>query len=310
MNEFTLIEKFFIQQPIQRTDVVLGIGDDCAIVQVPSEQELVITTDTLVENVHFFANAIPFDLGFKSLAVNLSDLAAMGATPAWFTLALTLPQANDVWLQEFCKGIFQLAKQYHVQLIGGDLTRGPLTITIQAHGFVPRNQALRRSRAQVGDLIYVTNTLGDAALGLLFLHQKIKLDKTTQEYVLNRLHRPVPRIDIGEKLRDNAHAMIDISDGLAADLGHILESSKVGATVYVDQVPFSTALRESISRDQAIALALNGGDDYELCFTAAREKKFDFNCTCIGQITDTQVLDLRYGDGNKYNGNIHGYQHF
>ena len=310
MNEFELIEKFFYQQAIHRSDVVLGIGDDCAIVQVPAEQQLVITTDTLVAGVHFFENTEPFDLGFKSLAVNLSDLAAMGATPAWITLALTLPALNEAWLQAFSKGFFQLAKQYNVQLIGGDLTRGPLTITVQAHGLVPHDQALCRSHAQPGDLIYVTNTVGDAALGLLFLQQKIHLDKAQQAAVLNRLHRPEPRIDIGKKLRGHAHAVIDISDGLAADLGHILEKSHVGATIYVDQLPVSSVLREATTPDQAISLALNGGDDYELCFTATADKKFDFNCTCIGKITDTQTLALRFSDEQSYNGAIHGYQHF
>lgn len=311
MNEFDIIRNFFTKQAIQRPDVVLGIGDDCAVVQVPKDQDLVITTDTLVEKIHFMNDASPFDVGYKSLAVNLSDLAAMGATPAWITLALTMPKPNETWLREFCKGLFELAQRFNVQLIGGDLTHGPLTITIEAHGFVPKNQALRRDGAKPGDLIYVTHTLGDAALGLRFLQEKnLHLEKQAEEYLLTRLHRPEPRVAIGEKLLGNAHAAIDISDGLAADLGHILENSGVGATVYVNELPLSEVMRESISRDDAIALALNGGDDYELCFIAPQNKTFELNCTCIGKITNTSGLDLRHRDGKKYTGAIHGYQHF
>lgn len=311
MNEFDIIQNFFTQQFIQRNDVILGIGDDCAIVQPPKDQEIVITTDTLVEKVHFDTETSPYDIGHKSLAVNLSDLAAMGATPAWATLALTMPKPNEAWLREFSKGLFELAKRFNVQLIGGDLTQGPLTITIQTQGFVPKNQALRRDGAKAGDLIYVTHTLGDAAFGLLCLQQKtIHLEKKAEEHFLTRLHRPEPQIIIGEKLRGIANAAIDISDGLAADLKHILKSSHVGATIYVNEIPLSTMMSESISRDDAIALALNGGDDYELCFTAPPNKAIESDCTCIGKITEHSGLDLRYRDGKKYTGAIHGYQHF
>jgi thiamine-monophosphate kinase len=311
-SEFNIIQQFFYQQTVQRAEVVLGIGDDGAIVQVPAQQELVITVDTLVENIHYLKNTAPFDIGFKALAVNLSDLAAMGATPAWITLALTLPEINEGWLQEFCRGLFTLSNQHKVQLIGGDLTRGPSSITIQAHGFIPCKQALQRHKAQAGDLIYVTHTLGDAALGLLFAEKKVIGKQHFVEYALARLNRPEPRIHIGEKLRNVAHAAIDISDGLAADLGHILEKSRVGAIIQVDQLPLSPALRESVPYEQAIALALNGGDDYELCFTLPTAKKamLDFNCTCIGKITEKMGLDLRCKDGSEYTIKIAGYQHF
>lgn len=311
MNEFDIIQSFFNKQIIQRNDVVLGIGDDGAIVKVTPDQEIVITTDTLVEKVHFGTDTPAYDIGYKSLAVNLSDLAAMGATPAWITLALTMPKSNEAWLREFSKGLFELANRFNIQLIGGDLTHGPLAITIQAHGFVPKNQALRREGAKSGDLIYVTHTLGDAALGLLYLQQKtIHLEKAAEEYLLTRLNRPEPRVAIGEKLRGIAHAAIDISDGLAADLGHLLKSSRMGAIVYVNEIPLSRVMSESINRDEAIALALNGGDDYELCFTAPPNQIIELDCTCIGKITEQSGLILKHRDGTKYTGAIHGYQHF
>lgn len=309
MNEFDIIAQFFAKQIVTRPDVILGIGDDCAIVEVPADQQLAITTDTLVAGVHFPTDTPAFDIGYKSLAVNLSDLAAMGATPAWITLALTLPEKNVRWLTEFSRGLFELAQRYQIQLIGGDITRGPLTITIEAKGFIPKNQALKRSAAKVGDLIYVTNTLGDAALGLLCAEKKISLQPDYQTYLLSRLNRPEPRVEIGEQLRGIAHAAIDISDGLAADLGHILEKSQVGATVYVDALPLSEALLRSVATPQAIELALNGGDDYELCFTAPKEIH-DSRFTCIGIITQTLRLNLLYKDERPYSGKVNGYQHF
>lgn len=312
MNEFDIIETFFTKQPISRNDVILGVGDDCAITEVPADQQLVITTDTLISGVHFPENTSAYDIGYKSLAVNLSDLAAMGSTPAWITLALTLSDANEKWLSEFSQGIFDLTKRYNVQLIGGDLTHGSLSVTIQAFGLVKKNQAIRRSTAQPGDLIYVTHTLGDAALGLLIVQNKMSVSKKIADHFIAHLNRPEPRIEIGKSLLGIANAAIDISDGLAADLGHILKLSQVGARIYVDQLPLSAALRESVSSSQAIALALNGGDDYELCFTVPKEKQnlLKEGFTCIGVITEDQTLDLRYQDGSTYNGLINGYRHF
>lgn len=311
LHEFDIIEKFFKQQPVLRSDVILGIGDDAAIVQVPP-QNLIITADTLVENVHFLKNTAAFDIGFKALAVNLSDLAAMGATPAWITLALTLPKVDESWLKNFCCGLFELAQRYNVQLIGGDLTHGPLAITIQAHGFVPHQQAIRRDGAKAGDLIYVTHTIGDAALGLLYAKKQISANPAFIDFLLTHLNRPEPQVQIGEKLRGAASAAIDISDGLAADLGHILKKSGVGAIINVDSLPLSQALRASVSHEQALELALNGGDDYELCFTIPEKKVeiLDFDCTYIGMIIDGEGLDLQLKDGSKYNTKISGYQHF
>lgn len=320
MHEFAVIEHFFASQTVHRSDVALGIGDDCAIVAVPTDQQLVITTDTLINGVHFPVNTSAEDIGYKSLAVNLSDLAAMGATPAWITLALTLPHIDENWLSKFRHGFFELASHYNIQLIGGDLTQGPLAITVQAQGFVPENRAITRSGAKTGDLIYVTNTLGDAGLALLFINKKTDVSLTHQHSILEKFNRPTPRIEIGETLRDFATAAIDISDGLAADLTHILKRSGVGATLNVDKLPISAAVKNSVSREKAISLALNAGDDYELCFTIPNHKEramldafkkySNATCTCIGMITDTTTLDLLFNDGKKYNGSSQGYQHF
>jgi thiamine-monophosphate kinase len=309
MTEFELIEKFFKQTP-PRTDVVLGIGDDCAIVDIPAQQQLAVTTDTLVSGVHFFENTAAFDIGYKSLAVNLSDLAAMGASPAWVTLALTMPFADEKWLAEFCRGFFELTQRFNLQLIGGDLTRGPMSITVQAAGFLPKGKALTRAGAMPGDLIFVSGTVGDAALALRCLQEKIAVD----EFTLTKLHRPEPRIELGEKLLELAHAAIDISDGLAVDLKHILEKSSVGAVIDVDRLPLSDALRAAVSENEAIALALNGGDDYELCFTAPAAhadifRKMQLPVTCIGKITMQKTLEL-HQNGKIYHGKIAGYRHF
>jgi len=319
MHEFELIKKFFTQQSISRHDVILGIGDDCAIINVPRDQQLAITTDTLVNGVHFPTNTSPYDIGYKSLAVNLSDLAAMGASPAWITLALTLPEASEDWLTEFSRGFFELASRYKIQLIGGDITRGPLTITIAAHGLIPKHLAITRSGAKPGDLIYVTNTLGDAGLALLFLNKEVEMDPSDQNVILTRLNRPEPRTEIGELLRGIAHAAIDISDGLAADLGHILKQSHVGATIHVDQLPLSNTMRNVVPHEKALSLALNAGDDYELCFTIPQDqeaalmealKKCNCSYTCIGTITATHALDLQFKNGKKYHDKPTGYRHF
>ncbi len=294
MNEFALIQQFFNQHPVQRPDVVRSIGDDCAIVTVPFDKQLAISTDTLVSGVHFFPDMPAIDLGYKALAVNLSDLAATGATPAWALLALTLPKANTTWLQAFSQGFFELAERYHVALIGGDTTRGPLTITVHIHGFVSPRCALTRSGAKPGDEIYVTGTLGDAGLGLQLLQTPAAHPQ--RDYFISRLYRPTPRVEAGQALCHLASAAIDISDGLAADLTHILERSQVGATLFATQLPLTGEhTHENILR------ALTAGDDYELCFTVPSEKKplllqamKALNCpiTCIGYIDDKHTLTV------------------
>ena len=312
MNEFTIIQHYFAAHALKRTDVTLGIGDDAAIITPPHNQQIVITTDTLVSGIHFPTTTSAYDIGYKALAVNLSDLAAMGATPAWLTLSITLPNPDETWLHYFSEGFFALANQYNAQLIGGDLTRGPLTITIQAHGLVPTGQAIRRSGAKFGDLIYVTDTLGDAALGLTCAQQQKILPPQHEKIVLAKLNRPSPKIRIGEQLRGIASAAIDISDGFAADLTHILESSHVGAEINIENIPLSYALKHSLSSQDALHFALCGGDDYELCFTVPPEKQYLVSATAtqIGHITNTNKLDLRYADGTKYSLSNNGYQHF
>lgn len=319
MNEFQIIKNFFTQQTVNRADVKKGIGDDCAIVSVPPLHQLAITTDTLIAGVHFPSETEPMDIGYKSLAVNLSDLAAMGAAPAWVTLALTLPDKNPKWLKSFCEGFFSLAAKFNVQLIGGDLTKGPLSITVQALGFLPNQHHLLRSNAKAGDLICVTGTLGDARLALKHSNQPFNLSAADHAYLYQRLNRPIPRIECSKAIINLAHAAIDVSDGLAADLTHILTASEVGAIIYVDQIPLSSTLRHHLSYDEAIHFALTGGDDYELCFTMPTSNKTELlhkfrslncNLTTIGVITDQPGFILSYQNGKPYNGPTQGYQHF
>lgn len=319
MHEFDLISKYFSTQTMHRDDIRVGIGDDAAVVLPPHDQELAITTDTLVSGLHFPESTLPYDIGYKSLAVNLSDLAAMGAKPAWLSLALTLPKNDEEWIESFCNGFFTLANRYKAQLIGGDLTHGPLSITIQAMGFTPRGSAILRRGAKAGDLIYVTGTLGDAGLGLRLIQKQIQVDSIYQREVLEKLHRPEPRLATAEHLRGLASAAIDISDGFAADLGHILKASGVGAKINIEDLPLSESLSRSLSMDEALALALTAGDDYELCFTVPKQKQAELEkklsslpCryTLIGEITAHKDLDLRFNNGNKYHGPLLGYQHF
>ncbi len=296
-SEFSIIKQYFEHITDTRHDVVVGIGDDCALLQCPTAQQLAVSIDTLVEGIHFFRDVDPEHLGHKSLAVGLSDLAAMGATPAWFTLALTLPDVNSTWLAAFSKGLAELAKLHHIALVGGDTTQGPLTITIQVHGFVNARQAMRRDGANRGDGVYVTGSVGDAGAALALKQQTLASSAlSTQElqFLYQRLERPTPRVEIGKKLVGIASAAIDISDGLVADLGHILQKSGVGAHIELDRLPYSHALsRFTAQREQ---LALYSGDDYELCYTAPPEhvawiqEQLKGQCTRIGIITDDRGI--------------------
>jgi thiamine-monophosphate kinase len=307
MHEFELIQHYF-QHKNKRTDVLLGIGDDAALCQVPPDMALAVSVDTLVAGVHFPLDAMAADIGYKALAVNLSDLAAMGATPAWFTLALTLPKADEKWLHAFSEGLTELAHSADIGLIGGDTTRGPLSITVQVMGLVPAGQALRRDRARPGDWVYVTGTLGDAGLGLC-VHE-YALSAVHQAYVRARLHRPTPRMAWGLALRGLAQCAIDISDGLAADLGHILSRSGCGAEITLTHLPLSDALR-TLPAPQAWALALGAGDDYELCFTLAPEQaaRLTFPCTRIGTISAVPGLRC-FDENNQLWTPPSGYRHF
>ncbi len=307
LSEFSLIDKFFKKSAPQNSETRLGIGDDCALLSIPNGYELAITTDTMVENVHFFANANPAQLGHKLLAVNLSDLAAMGAKPLAVTLALTLPNVNEAWLSEFSKGFLNLAQRYGVDLIGGDTTKGALTLTVQAMGLVPCGQALKRSTARVGDLIYMTGLLGEAGLGL-----KIEQGYDCKaENAEAHFHTPLPRIETGLALRGIANACIDISDGLVSDLGHILKQSNVGACLEWEKLPLSDEVKTYLEKTGDTFMPLIAGDDYELCFTvpAQHAHRVPENCTAIGIIEAQSGLRLKkFGYIETFTAK--GYEHF
>lgn len=308
ISEFALIQRFFTQQRVKNPSTYLSIGDDCALMSVPDGYQLAVTTDTMVESVHFFAGTCPEQLGHKLLAVNLSDLASMGAIPVSVTLALTLPHVDESWLTAFAKGFLGLAERYSVDLIGGDTTSGPLTLTVQAMGLVPRGKALMRSSAKPGDFIYLTGSLGDAGLGL----------KINQGYpcanpdaALKRFHQPDPQIEMGLMLIGIANACIDVSDGLTGDLGHILEQSKVGACLYWDELPLSDAVIAYINDTGDWSMPLTAGDDYELCFTVSPEKaaQLAVNCRKIGVIEAIPGLRL-LKSGTVQPLTTKGYEHF
>lgn len=269
ISEFDLIDKYFKRKPISAT---LGVGDDCALLTPKMGTQIAISSDMLVSGIHFFADTDPYQLGHKSLAVNLSDLAAMGAKPIGFTLALSLPEINEPWLKAFSEGMFALANQFHCELIGGDTTHGPLNICITIFGEIPIDHAIRRDRAMPNDDIWVSGTLGDARCALEHLLHNTTLDLNVFKALEPRLLKPTPRIELGISLRNIAHSALDISDGLIGDLQHILDASHLGATIYPDEVPKSDALLQCDFNLQRIA-TLTGGDDYELCFTAPQNKR-------------------------------------
>ena len=273
VKEFQLIESFFTGRAQSRRDVAVGIGDDCAIVVPAINKSVVISCDTLVENVHFFADMPAKALGHKSLAVNLSDLASMGAEPAWMTLALTLPEVDEDWLAEFSAGLFEIAEYYGVALVGGDTTRGPRAITITINGQVPKDTGLTRSGAKNGDWIYVTGTLGDSALGLDLLRGKAQCNEADREFLIKRHYQPTPRVLAGQALRTLASSAIDISDGLVSDIQHVLKASNIGAMINVDKLPLSSELQANTSAELALSYALTGGEDYELLFTVSEAQK-------------------------------------
>ncbi len=272
LSEFEIIRRFFTRPA---RSAVLGVGDDAAIVRARRGAELVISTDMLVAGRHFFRNADPERLGHKALAVNLSDLAAMGATPRWATLALALPRADARWLAAFSRGFMRLARRHGVDLIGGDTTRGPLNISVQVVGEVPAGRALRRDGARPGDDVWVSGTLGDAALALQFARGRLRFMPRERRTMQKKLEAPTPRIALGVALRGMARSAIDVSDGLVADLGHICERSRVGAVVWLERLPASPVMKRNLDRPAARAALLSGGDDYELVFTAGRARRND-----------------------------------
>ncbi|MGB4810908.1 MAG: thiamine-phosphate kinase [Methylophilaceae bacterium] len=314
-SEFNLIQQYF-NRPTQHTN--LSVGDDSALISISAGMELAISVDMLVAGTHFFADCDAYLLGWKSLAVNISDMAAMGANAKWATLAIALPEVNTAWLANFSRGFFACAASFNVDLIGGDTTRGPLTISVQIMGEVPTGKAIKRHGANADEDIWVTGTLGSAALGLAHLKNNITLDDDTLETCLLALHKPMPRSVIGLALQNIATSCIDISDGLLADLGHILKASNKGATLNLESIPCHDYLRQRISEPYFQKLMVAGGDDYELCFTApkscypsiiALRQRYNLPICQIGQTHSDLGLNLQY-KGNKLNIEKEGYDHF
>ena len=320
LSEFDIIQRYFTRATSPRDDVVLGIGDDAALIVPPAGQQLAIAIDTLVEGVHFPVGTDAYDIGWKALAVNLSDLAAMGAEPAWFTLALSLEQSEPAWLEAFSRGLTDLARQAGIQLVGGDTTRGRLTVTIQIAGYVPPGEALERRGARPGDEIWVSGTPGDAAIGLLLARDQLHLPADEQGYLLRRLNRPEPRYALGWVLRGIATSCIDISDGLLADLGHLCDAAQVGAELEYACLPLSSSVRQAIARQPRLAeLPLIGGDDYELCFTASPDSRTSLQAlagqlgcplTCVGLITAETGIRCLDANAQPMSLATPGYQHF
>ncbi|MFQ5469429.1 MAG: thiamine-phosphate kinase [Gammaproteobacteria bacterium] len=338
MSEFEIIDQYFSTQLCDRDDVKVDIGDDAAVLEVSERKQLVVSMDTLVSGIHFPENTTPWCIGYKALAVNLSDLAAMGAEPAWMTLALTLPKVESGWLEQFSSGLFSLADQFRVKLIGGDTTRGPLSITIQVHGFVDAGCALLRDRANEGDLVYVTGTLGDAAMAL-FARNKIEPGNNSLTRITDRLEKPLPRVRESLLLKQYLGAVIDISDGLVADLNHILTASRVGAVINHADIPLSSdfvrcqekldELKHGVTGLNEISdkwhsqdwssFAITQGDDYELCFTVHPEhqseleslaREYEIEITRIGTIVADRGLTILGCNGSKLDITRPGYNHF
>jgi len=318
LSEFALIERYFRSCGAQRTDVALGVGDDAALLRVPAGCELVAATDTLVAGVHFPQDSPADSIGHRSLAVNLSDLAAMGARPAWALLALTLPQADEAWLGEFATGLGELARSHEVALVGGDTTRGPLCVTVQLLGFVPAGAALTRSGARAGDVLFVSGTCGDAAAGLAIEQRRLTGPPEVRSWLRERFLRPAPRVALGEQLRGFASACIDVSDGLLADAGKLASASHVGVELSYSEVPLSEPLAALLGERRARELALTGGDDYELCFAVpphniarllAQLPPQDWRYTRIGALRAAPGASV-VGDGTVMEFSHSGYEHF
>lgn len=320
MNEFELIRQFFLREQAENppVGVVLGIGDDCALLQPLPDKQLAVSVDTLVADVHFPANADPEQIAERALRVNLSDLAAMGADPQWFTLALTLPNVDENWLRSFSRGLFRVAREFNCTLVGGDTTAGPLSITVQVMGAVTPHLAMRRDGANPGDYVMVTHCLGDGAAGLAVIQDRLHLAAEHESYLRDRFYRPQPRLYEAGLLRGLASAALDISDGLVADLGHICAASDLAAVIDVENLPLSPALQAMNDLDQARHWALAGGDDYELCFTVAPEKLPEVAMLIAqGKLVATVIGEMFPGrgvscelQGEPFELTRQGYQHF
>ena len=319
-TEFDIIKKYFTFE-VLRDDVVLAGGDDCAIVSVPENKQLLITADTLISGVHFPGNTSAEDIAYKAIMVNLSDLAAMGATPAWFTLAISLPDINDSWLQAFSSQFNSVLSKFNISLIGGDTTKGDLSITIQAMGFCDKDKILRRDKAETGDKIYVTGEVGDASIGLHAVLNNLHDERLSP--CIQRLNRPEARVKFAEELVLYSKCAIDVSDGLVADLGHILNASQCGAKISLSEIPLSLATQYYFQQynNNLIdwSMLLTQGDDYELCFTVnknnqpAVEKlanKHQLKLTCIGVITESRELNFVNLNGEAVYFDQTGFKHF
>jgi len=320
MNEFQLIQQFFQREQAENpaAGVVLGIGDDCALLQMPAGKQLAVSVDTLVADVHFPADAEPELIAERALRTNLSDLAAMGAEPLWFTLALTLPQADEEWLRSFSRGLFRCAREFGIALVGGDTTSGALSITIQVMGALASHHAMRRDGANVGDFILVTHSVGDGAAALASIQDRITLSDENRYYLHERFYRPTPRLKESQLIRELASSALDVSDGLVADLQHICDASDVGAIIDVDTLPLSPVVLALNNLPQAYEWALSGGDDYELCFTVSPENMPDIamliaqgklQATVIGEIIAGQRVICEF-DGEPFTLTQTGYTHF
>jgi thiamine-monophosphate kinase len=319
-GEFSLIKRYFTDKQSKRKDVHLDIGDDCSIVKVPDNSRLAITTDTLVAGTHFLPDANPAWVAHKALVSNVSDLAAMGARPAWCTLAISLPSVDEAWLERFSAAFFELADYYNVKLIGGDTTKGPLSITLTLHGFLPNDYALVRHNARAGDWIYVTGTLGDSKAGLDVILNNALRGQPFADLLEQRHYLATPRVLVGQALLNVASCAIDISDGLVSDIQHILQASQVGASIDVNLLPLSNELLSFLNgdREKAMQYALTSGEEYELCFVVppynigALESHLSHCNTpyhCIGQIRGKDGLEL-HNDGQTLQWKLSGFDHF
>ena len=314
LGEFELIARYF-SRPVARRDVLVGVGDDAALLEVPAGQALAAATDTLVEGRHFLPDAPPESVGHQALAVNLSDLAAIGAEPAWALLALSLPEPDTHWLEGFARGFHALADRAGLTLVGGDTVRGPRVVTVQVLGFVPAGLALRRDGARPGDVLYASGSLGDAAAGLQLLRDGRRAD--TDSSLVRRYRFAEPRLALGMALRGVASAAIDVSDGLLGDLGKLCDASGVGAILELEQLPLSRALLASFDATQAERFALGGGDDYELAFAVPRAavSEMETSLATIGRITRIGEIVTGHGvrcqrAGQTVEPEIAGYDHF
>lgn len=337
MYEHHIIEEHFVRKSVHRPDIIVGIGDDAAVVTVPDGKQLVVTMDTLNAGIHFpypksasvkqcydklsasLNNTItsPYDIGYKAAVVNLSDLAAMGAEPTWVTLSLSLPETSSRWLEEFSQGFTDVLNRYNVALIGGDLNRGALSITVQAHGLVDKGQAILHSTAQPGDLIYVSGTLGSAAYALALLQAADEAPVLQQ--VLPALNQPTPRVELGMALQGVVTAMMDLSDGLSKDLTRMLRACHYGAIVDLQKCPVDNILTQQLPIEQIYQYVFTGGDDYELCFTISPEQQetistiseqLSIPLTEIGRITHMPGITLLNADENCAKLKNSGYDHF